>query len=115
MAAMAVLLPTWWWAYVHLTDFADAVVVLAGLTRQTALGEALHFFCYDTPKVLLLLTGVVFVMGVVQTFFAPERTRALLAGHRAGIGNGAGILRLRADRSGRRGRVTAAGGKQTDE
>lgn len=84
---MAVLLPTWWWAYVHLTDFADAVVVLAGLTRQTALGEALHFFCYDTPKVLLLLTGVVFVMGVVQTFFAPERTRALLAGHRAGIGN----------------------------
>jgi uncharacterized membrane protein YraQ (UPF0718 family) len=28
-----------------------------------------HFFFYDTPKVLLLLTGIVFVMGVVQTFF----------------------------------------------
>ncbi|HYN77811.1 MAG TPA: hypothetical protein VES73_08460, partial [Lamprocystis sp. (in: g-proteobacteria)] len=28
---------------------------------------------------LLLLTGIVFVMGVIQTFFAPERTRALPA------------------------------------
>ena len=87
VAALAVLLPAWWWAYAHLSDFADAVLRVVGLTRQTARGEAVHFFFFDTPKVLLLLTGVVFVMGVVQTFFAPERTRALLAGHRAGIGN----------------------------
>jgi len=46
-----------------------------------------HFFLYDTPKVLLLLTGIVFVMGIVQTFFAPQRTRALLAGRRQGAGN----------------------------
>ena len=57
------------------------------MSRDTHLGEAVHFFVYDTPKVLLLLTGVVFVMGVVQTFFAPERTRALLAGRRLGVGN----------------------------
>ena len=85
--ALALLAPAWWWSYTHLTDFADALLVQAGLTRQTALGEAVHFFFFDTPKVLLLLTGVVFVMGVVQTFFAPERTRALLAGKRAGVGN----------------------------
>ena len=36
---------------------------------------------------LLLLTGIVFVMGIVQTFFAPERTRALLSGKRVGVGN----------------------------
>ncbi|MCK7580318.1 MAG: permease [Chromatiales bacterium] len=47
----------------------------------------MHFFLYDTPKVLLLLTGIVFLMGVIQTFFAPERTRALLAGRRLGVGN----------------------------
>lgn len=87
VAALLVLLPAWWWAYAHLTEFADAVLSLIGLTRQTPLGEALHFFFYDTPKVLLLLTGMVFVMGVVQTFFSPERTRALLAGRRAGLGN----------------------------
>ena len=87
LVMLAVLAPAWWWAYSHLTDGADWVVAAVGLTRQTALGEALHFFVYDTPKVLLLLTGVVFVMGVVQTFFAPERTRALLAGKRGGVGN----------------------------
>jgi uncharacterized membrane protein YraQ (UPF0718 family) len=67
--------------------FADSVIALFGLTRATHLGEALHFFFYDTPKVLLLLTGVVFVMGVVHTFVTPERTRALLAGRRLGVGN----------------------------
>ena len=54
------------------------------------LGEALAFFLYDTPKVLLLLTLVVFAMGVVRSFFSPERTRALLAGRREGVGNVAG-------------------------
>ncbi|MBA4111091.1 MAG: hypothetical protein C0487_16015 [Leptothrix sp. (in: Bacteria)] len=87
LAGLALVAPVWFWAYDHLTDFADTVLSLTGLTRQSALGEALHFFFFDTPKVLLLLTGIVFVMGIVQTFFAPERTRALLAGKRTGVGN----------------------------
>ncbi|MBI2277701.1 MAG: permease [Dechloromonas sp.] len=77
----------WVVAYSHLTDFANAMLALLGLNRDTRLGEAIHFFLYDTPKVLLLLTGIVFVMGIIQTFFAPERTRALLAGKRIGVGN----------------------------
>ena len=77
----------WVAAYASLLPFADAVVELLGLSRETHLGEALHFFVYDTPKVLLLLTGVVFVMGVIHSFVTPERTRALLAGRRLGIGN----------------------------
>ena len=77
----------WVVAYSYLTDFANAMLALFGLTRDSRLGEAIHFFLYDTPKVLLLLTGIVFVMGIIQTFFAPERTRALLAGKRVGVGN----------------------------
>ena len=50
-------------------------------------GQAVQFFVYDTPKVLMLLTLVVFAMGVVRSFFSPERTRALLAGRREGFGN----------------------------
>ena len=80
-------LAAWVAAYASLLPFADAVVGLLGLSRETHLGEAFHFFVYDTPKVLLLLTGVVFVMGVIHTFVTPERTRALLAGRRLGIGN----------------------------
>jgi len=47
----------------------------------------LQFFFYDTPKVLLLLTGVVFVMGMVNSYFTPERARALLAGRTEGVAN----------------------------
>jgi uncharacterized membrane protein YraQ (UPF0718 family) len=80
-------LAAWIAAYASLMSFADAVIAALGFTRQTPLGEALHFFVYDTPKVLLLLAGIVFVMGVIHTFVAPERTRALLSGRRLGIGN----------------------------
>ncbi len=77
----------WVTAYTNLTPMADALLAMLGLSRETRFGEAIHFFLYDTPKVLLLLTGIVFVMGIVQTFFAPERTRALLSGKRTGVGN----------------------------
>ena len=78
---------TWIAAYASLMPFADAAIAVLGLTRQTHLGEAVHFFFYDTPKVLLLLTGIVFLMGVVHTFVSPERTRAMLSGKRLGVGN----------------------------
>ena len=77
----------WLFAYSYLPEFADAFVGALRLTRATPFGEAVHFFVYDTPKVLLLLVAIVFVMGIVQTFFAPERTRALLSGKRVGVGN----------------------------
>lgn len=77
----------WFAAYSFLPDFADAVVAALELSRETRLGEAVHFFSYDAPKVLMLLVAVVFVMGIVQTFFVPERTRALLSGKRLGLGN----------------------------
>ena len=77
----------WVAAYANLTRFADALLALTGLSPKTHLGGALQFFFYDTPKVLLLLTGIVFVMGIVHTFVSPERTRAMLSGKRLGVGN----------------------------
>lgn len=87
LIGIAVAGTLWVFAYSQLSDFAEWLIGLFGLTRQTHFGEALHFFFYDTPKVVLLLTGIVFIMGIVQTFFAPERTRALLSGKREGVGN----------------------------
>ena len=62
---------------------------MAGLPvdRDGHLGGALQFFFYDTPKVLMLLTAVVFVMGMVNSYFTPERTRAMLAGKSEGVAN----------------------------
>ena len=87
LAGLAIAAIAWVAAYRHLTDIADVLVAAIGLQRGTHFAEAMYFFLYDTPKVLLLLVGIVFLMGVLQTFFAPERTRALLAGKRTGIGN----------------------------
>ena len=39
------------------------------------------------PKILLLLSGMIFIISIIRTFFSPERTRALLGGKREGIGN----------------------------
>ncbi|MDZ4124917.1 MAG: permease [Hydrogenophaga sp.] len=78
----------WHGLYPFLIPFSEAVVSLLPVQRQSHLGNSLQFFFYDTPKVLLLLTGVVFVMGMVNTWFTPERTRALLAGRTHGVANG---------------------------
>lgn len=65
---------------------------LFGLTRGTHLGESIWFFIYEVPKVLMLLSAVVFGVGIVRTFFTPERTRALLAGRHEGVANGLAAL-----------------------
>ncbi|BBP00309.1 permease [Sulfuriferula nivalis] len=77
----------WVWLYNSLQPVADYIMSLTGIAAETHLGSALNFFLFETPKVLLLLTLIVFVMGVIQTFVAPERTRKILSGRRLGIGN----------------------------
>lgn len=75
--------------YAHLERLANFLTYdLLGLARGSHLGEALAFFFYDTPKVLLLLVGVVYAMGVVRGAFTPERTRRLLARRGAGFAHG---------------------------
>ena len=58
-----------------------------GLSRGTPLGEAVNFFIYDSVKIVLLLTVIVFVIAVIRSYFSPERTRALLAHRRQYVGN----------------------------
>ena len=58
-----------------------------GLAPGGRLAEAVEFFLYDTPKVLMLLTLVVFFVGVIRSFFTPGRTRRILAGRSEWMGN----------------------------
>lgn len=55
--------------------------------QHSRLGESLAFFLYDVPKILLLLSGMIFIISIIRSFFSPERTRALLGGKREGAGN----------------------------
>jgi uncharacterized membrane protein YraQ (UPF0718 family) len=57
------------------------------LDRGTHLGSAVEFFIFEAPKVLMLLTLVVFCVGIIRSFFTPQRTRAILAGKRESAGN----------------------------
>ena len=60
---------------------------LMGLRRGSHLGDAVAFFFYDVPKILLLLGGMIFVITLVRSFFSAERARRLLSGKRVGLGN----------------------------
>ena len=51
------------------------------------MGAAVQFFTFEVPKVLMLLALVVFGVGIIRSFFTPERTRAILAGKRESTGN----------------------------
>lgn len=84
---LVVAVLAWWVLYQCLNPGAEALVAAMPVERNSHLGGALQFFFYDTPKVLMLLTGVVFVMGMVNSYFTPERTRALLAGRTEGVAN----------------------------
>ena len=84
---LAVAAAVWFALYRSLIPASETLVAALPVDRTSHLGGALQFFFYDTPKVLLLLTGIVFVMGIVHTFVSPERTRALLSGRRLGTGN----------------------------
>jgi uncharacterized membrane protein YraQ (UPF0718 family) len=77
----------WFVLYQSLSPVSEMIVAALPLDRASHLGGALQFFLYDTPKVLFLLTAVVFVMGMVNSYFTPERTRALLAGRTEGLAN----------------------------
>ncbi|MCL4369309.1 MAG: permease [Chloroflexi bacterium] len=85
LAAAAV---AWVAAYQALQGVADYLSYHAlGLDPASHLGSALDFFLLDVPKILLLLVGIVFLVGILRSYFSPERTRKLLGGKREGVGN----------------------------
>ncbi len=69
----------WFGLYQLILPTSELLVRCLPVEPLSHSGRSLQFFLYDTPKVLLLLTGIVFVMGMINSWFTPERTRALLA------------------------------------
>ena len=82
------LLAFWFLLYRSLPSFSKWFTYsLLSLAPDSRLGVAVEFFVYDAPKVLLLLTLVVFGVGIVRSYFTPERSRKILAGKRETVGN----------------------------
>ena len=87
-AMLGVAAIAWYIAYTLLQPATEYLTYgILGLQRGSSLGDAVAFFLYDVPKILLLLGGMIFLITILRTFFSAERTRALLGGKRVGIGN----------------------------
>lgn len=62
-----------------LSDFFRWLVEdVFGLRVTDPFGGSLHFFLYDTVKIFILLSVLIFTVSYIQSFFPPERTRKIL-------------------------------------
>lgn len=79
----------WFVIYKSLPGIADYLTFnLMGLEQGTHFAEAVRFFIYDGPKVLMLLALVIFGVGIMHTWVTPSLTRRLLSGRSEFVGNG---------------------------
>ncbi len=84
----AILLPLWIILYWKLQPLADFVIDdLFGMIQGKHLTETLRFFIFEVPKVMLLLVLIIFGVGILRTYFTPEKTRKILEGKSLFTGN----------------------------
>jgi uncharacterized membrane protein YraQ (UPF0718 family) len=85
---LIILFTGWLILYVNLQVIADFLVDKVSTTEgDTHLKESIRFFIFEVPKVMLLLILIIFVVGVVRSFFSPEQTRKALEGKPLFVGN----------------------------
>lgn len=63
-----------------------------GLSIDERLGGSIHFFIYDTIKIFILLSVLIFAISYIQSYFPPERTKKMLGGIKGIKGNILGAL-----------------------
>jgi hypothetical protein len=82
------LLPVWYIIYHYLQPVSNWLIdTVFGMTKGAHLTEALRFFVFEFPKVMMLLTLIIFLVGIIRTYFTPERTRKALEGKKTFTGN----------------------------
>jgi len=85
---LLLLLPLWFLLYHNLQWLTDQLVFnIFLLPAGIHLTETLRFFIFEVPKVLMLLTLIIFGVGIIRTYFSPERTRKALEGKSLFTGN----------------------------
>lgn len=63
-----------------------------GLSIKERLGGSVHFFIYDTIKIFILLSVLIFAISYIQSYFPPERTKKILGEIKGVKGNILGAL-----------------------
>jgi len=82
------LVPAWIILFRYLQDISDLVVFsIFRMTPGSRLAEAARFFIFEVPKVFMLLLLIIFIVGIIRTWFSPEKTRKALEGKSLFTGN----------------------------
>lgn len=82
------LIALWFLIYLNLENLSAFICNVTGLTSlSSGYARSIEFFIFEVPKVLMLLTLIVFLMGIVRSYFSPEKTRALLEKKSLFLGN----------------------------
>ena len=83
-----ILIPIWYIMYVNLQPVTDWLIdIVLGMTKGAHLTEALRFFIFEFPKVMMLLILIIFFVGILRSYFTAERTRKALEGKKTFTGN----------------------------
>ena len=83
-----ILMPVWYMVYTNLQPVTEWLVdSILGMTKGSHLTEALRFFLFEFPKVLMLLVLIIFFVGIIRSYFTAERTRKALEGKSTFMGN----------------------------
>lgn len=86
LVALAAIL--WIILYNVIEPFANWLTYdLLAFPQDSQLGESLAFFFYDVPKLLLLLSGMIFLISLLQTFIDAQKVRAMIEKRGEGLGN----------------------------
>lgn len=83
-----VALIIWFAVYYNLKYLSDFFIdSILKLNEGNHFTESLRFFVYEVPKVLLLLILIIFVVGIIRSYFTAQRTRKVLEGKKTFTGN----------------------------
>ena len=73
---------TWW-------ENLSSIFVfdILGMIKGSHLGEAVHFFIYDTIKIFILLIVIIFAVTFLRSYFPVEKIRDYLSGKHKLVGH----------------------------
>ena len=75
-------------SYFYLQQFANLITYdLLQLNPETHLAQSINFFLFEVPKVMLLLVLIIFIIGIIRSYFSAEKTRKALEGKSLFTGN----------------------------
>jgi len=58
-----------------------------GIEKKSLLADAVNFFIYDTIKIFLLLSVIIFTVSIIRSYLPPEKIRAILSHKNKYVGN----------------------------